>query len=313
MHQDRVLHLAAVAAGQHGAFSTEQALAIGFTRSAISRAVKSGIWQRPLPSTYVVSGSPATWERAVSVAVIGTGSEAIASHATAAHLWGLRSRPRNIEVTTPKAWRPTRDFVVHRSTDLIDSDTTCIDGIRVSTVARTLVDVGIPWGEGVAARCLDEAERRSLVEAREVASLLHRVARRGRNGVGPMRQVLELRLGWANLTESQIEDEFLRIMVAAGFQPPQPQVRLVRRGGRVISRVDFDFPEHDLVIYLDGRAYHSDRSSFQRDRRQQNALVLEQKRVLRFTAWDVFAAPAYVVATVAEALRTPLQSRNSVA
>jgi very-short-patch-repair endonuclease len=69
------------------------------------------------------------------------------------------------------------------------------------------------------------------------------------------------------------------------------------------SRVDFVYREINLVIALDGEQYHSDRMTFRNDRRQQNALTLENNRILRFTAWDVFAAPEYVVATVVAALR----------
>lgn len=276
---------------------------VGITSSVISRRVKSGSWSRPLPGVYLVAGAPATWQRAVSVAVLGSGAGAVASHATSAHLWGLTKRPRVIEVTTPQVWRPVRNHVIHRSTDLITEDVVEVDGIRTTSVARCLVDVSIPWGEGMAARCLDEAERRKLTTARQVANVLHRVARRGRNGVGPMREVLTVRLGWSDITESQLEDEFLRILVAAGVELPEPQVRIVRRGGKLISRVDFVYRPISLVIALDGEQFHSDRMTFRNDRRQQNDLTLENNRVLRFTAWDVFAAPEYVVATVVAALR----------
>lgn len=299
-----LLRISAEAARHHGAFTREYALKAGATNSAISRRVQSGTWLRPLPEVYLVSGSPATWHRAVAVAVYGSGQGAIASHATAAHLWDLLKRPKVIEVTTPKLWRPPREHIIHRSTDLIAGDIAEVKGIPCSTVARCLVDVGVPWGEGIAAQCLDEAVRRKLTTEREVATVLHRVARRGRNGAGPMRAVLSDRLGWSSLTESQLEDEYVRIMRAAGVELPEPQVNVVKRGGRLISRVDFIYRDIRLVIALDGEKYHSDRSTFRKDRRQQNDLTLEGFRVLRFTAWDVFAAPEYVVASVVAALRT---------
>lgn len=119
-----------------------------------------------------------------------------------------------------------------------------------------------------------------------------------------MRVVLADRLGWSSITESQLEAEFLRIMHAAGIELPISQVRIVKRGGRLIARVDFVYPELRLVIELDGERYHSDRDTFRKDRRKQNDLTLEGYRVLRFTAWDVFAAPEYVVAAVVTALNT---------
>lgn len=117
-----------------------------------------------------------------------------------------------------------------------------------------------------------------------------------------MRIVLSDRLGWSSITESQLEAEFVRIMQAAGIELPTPQVRIVKRGGRLIARVDFVYPEIRLVIELDSERYHADRDTFRKDRRKQNDLTLEGYRVLRFTAWDVFAASEYVVAAVAAAL-----------
>ncbi|MGH8928750.1 MAG: type IV toxin-antitoxin system AbiEi family antitoxin domain-containing protein [Acidimicrobiia bacterium] len=298
------MRISAEAARHHGAFTREQALQAGATRSTITRRVQSGAWLRALPNVYLVSGAPSTWYQAVALAVYGSGAGAIASHATAAHLWSLMSRPNVIEVTTPNPWRKPREHIIHRSTDLVDPDITEVNGIPCSTVARCMVDIGIPWGEGIAERCLDEAVRRRLTTDREVAAVLHRVARKGRNGVGPMRAVLSDRLGWSNITESQLEDEFVRIMRLAGVALPDPQVNLVKRGGRLISRVDFVYRDIRLVIALDGERYHSDRNTFRSDRRQQNDLTLEDYRVLRFTAWDVFAAPEYVVASVVAALRT---------
>ena len=119
-----------------------------------------------------------------------------------------------------------------------------------------------------------------------------------------MRAILSDRLGWTSLSESALEDEYIRIMRAAHVELPEPQVNIVKRGGTLISRVDFVYREIRLVIALDGERYHSDSRTFRKDRRQQNDLTLEGFRVLRFTAWDVFAAPEYVVAAVVAALRT---------
>jgi len=118
-----------------------------------------------------------------------------------------------------------------------------------------------------------------------------------------MRAILSDWLGWSTLTESQLEDEFVRIMRAAGVELPEPQVNIVKKGGRLISRVDFVYRDVRLVIALDGERYHSDRDAFRKDRRQQNDLMLDGFRILRFTAWDVFAAPDYVVGSVVAALR----------
>lgn len=236
------------------------------------------------------------------MAVLSFGPSAVASHATACHLWGMARRPNQIEVSITTKGIPTRDHIIHRTTDLVDIDTTVVNGLGCTTLARSLVDVGVPWGQGFVARCLDEALRRRLVTVQAVAAVLHGVARKGRNGVGPMRYVLLERVGALELSEGIMEDEFLRIMKAAGVDLPAPQVELYRRGGRLIARVDFVYHQFRLVIELDGEAFHSDRDSFRKDRRKQNALVLEGYRVLRFTYFDLFAASEYVVSQVVRAI-----------
>ncbi len=115
-------------------------------------------------------------------------------------------------------------------------------------------------------------------------------------------RVLIDRLGWSSLTESQIEAEFARIMVAAGIALPVPQVNVAKRNGILIARVDFVYRDIRLVIALDGERYHSNRETFRQGSPATERPVLEGFRVLRFTAWDVFAAPEYVVASVVAAL-----------
>ena len=303
MDKDVLLRITATASHHHGAFTRKMALDAGATPSMIDRRVRGGEWQRPCEGVYLVAGSPATWERAVAVATFGSGRGSVASHATAAHIWDIGPRPRVIEVTSPMKGRPSREHVIHRSLDLEDQDVTERMGIPITSVARTLVDIGVPWGEALASRALDEAQRRALTELRAVAAVLHRVARKGRRGVGVMRLILEDRLGWTGITQSQLEDEFLRILRAAGVELPVSQVRIVKRGGRTVARVDFVYPDVRLIIELDGERYHTDRGTFRSDRRRQNELIQEGYRVLRFTAWDVFAAPDYVVAQVVAARR----------
>lgn len=296
------LRLTARAASQHGVFTTSQAAELDVASSVLSRRVRNGSLARPYEGVYVVAGTPATWERSVIVAVYSSSAQAVASHATACHLYELARRPRRIEVSVPGDSRPVRNHIIHRSTDLVPTDVQLVKGIPCTSPARTLVDSGIPWGEKFAGRCLDEGVRRGIVSDAEVAAVLHRVGRKGRNGVGPIRLVLVTRLGWAGLTESQIEAELFRLLKEAGIDLPEAQVRIHRRGGAIIARVDFIFHEVMLVIELDGFNFHADPQSFRRDRRSQNALVLEGYRVLRFSAWDVMAAPEYVVSQVMAAL-----------
>jgi very-short-patch-repair endonuclease len=261
MDKEIALRISADAARHHGVFTRAMALKAGASESMIDRRIRKGEWQRPYSGVYVMAGTPATWERAVVASVFGAGPGAAASHRTAVHLWGLCDRPKIIEVTSPLKGRPEREHVIHRSTDLSASDVREVAGIPMTTVTRSLVAVGVPWGQGLASRALDEALRRQLTDLTAIASQLHRVARRGRRGAGVMRSILEDRLGWSGITQSQLEDEYLRIMRLAGLTLPESQVRILRKGGRIIARVDFVYPKIRLIVELDGERYHTGRDT----------------------------------------------------
>jgi very-short-patch-repair endonuclease len=68
--------------------------------------------------------------------------------------------------------------------------------------------------------------------------------------------------------------------------------------GRLVARVDFGFPQHRLVVEIDGYAYHHDRHRFQRDRQRQNDLAALGWVVLRFTWFDLHERPGELVARI---------------
>lgn len=116
--------------------------------------------------------------------------------------------------------------------------------------------------------------------------------------MGPARKILVKRLAWDQITESQLEDRFLRLVQS--YELPRPETQYVVRdpSGDFVARADFAYPEARLLVELDGAAYHTDPVSFQRDRSRQNRLVALGFVVLRFTYWDLMAAPDYVVDAV---------------
>ena len=68
--------------------------------------------------------------------------------------------------------------------------------------------------------------------------------------------------------------------------------------GQVVAEIDFADPELKIAIEVDGRAFHSDRRSFERDRERQNMLVIRGWIVLRFTWERLVNDPEGVVAEI---------------
>src|SRR4051812_32976959 len=77
-----------VAAAQHNLITTDQLTAAGLSNEQIYRWVERGLLTRIRPNIYRTLGGRQTWEQAVLAACLAAGEPAVASHRTAARLWG---------------------------------------------------------------------------------------------------------------------------------------------------------------------------------------------------------------------------------
>jgi predicted transcriptional regulator of viral defense system len=128
---------------QHGAMSSSQLRGLGITPKQIHRLIADR-WLVPVrPGVFVVAGAPPTWHQAVMAAVLAAGPQAVASHSTAANLWGLPGVERAAtELSTSRPDRRRLDGVVaHRTVAFLDCEHTTLERIPLTTVARTIVDL----------------------------------------------------------------------------------------------------------------------------------------------------------------------------
>jgi DEAD/DEAH box helicase/Domain of unknown function (DUF1998)/Helicase conserved C-terminal domain len=102
--------------------------------------------------------------------------------------------------------------------------------------------------------------------------------------------------------ESFLEQAFYERLVDAGLPLPTLQVsRYV--GKRLITRVDAEYREPSISIFLDGRAYHAqDAEKIRDDLHRRNQLERRGVCVLEFTYGDVMNDFAYVLETLGAAL-----------
>lgn len=294
--------LAAIAEQQHGVVSLAQARRIGLSDHQIHREVRRGRLARPARTTLLIAGCPPSWKQTVMVAVMAAGDPALASHQTAAYLWGLVDlKPDRIDLVMPRWDRSAQHFRVHESKDLVPADSRLIAAIPATSPPRTVVDLGAtaPW---LVESALERGIRLGLMTVTDVSNFVTRVARRGRRGVGVIRPLIEQRLRWDTATESELEDLFRKVWSAPGRPDPVAQHRIEDFSGSFVCRADFAFPDTRLRVELDSEAYHMDRPTFRRDRSVQNRTELLGWRTLRYTWWDLTARPAEVVREVARAL-----------
>lgn len=208
-----------------------------------------------------------------------------------------------VHVTLPGAGgsrvRARQGIRLHAVAELDRADHTLWEGLPVTSPGRTLIDLagdGLP--ERALARAVEQAQVTRLTTGADLRALVRRS--RGRRGVARLRASLDA-LGEPSLTRSEAEGRLLDLVRRAGLPRPRTNVRL--HG----YEVDFHWPEHGLVVEVDGYAFHGGRAAFERDRRRDSALAAAGQRVVRLTWRRITAEPDGVTqelrTMLAEALR----------
>jgi hypothetical protein len=208
-------------------------------------------------------------------------------------------RPVDVEISMKRHYRRIRDDVIsHESKDLRASDIATVDGVPVTSAVRTVVDLGASSSPRFVERCLDSGLRRELFTAWQVRCFIARVARPGRNGVGTIRPLVEERLEWATITESDLEDLARIVIKSVGHPMPETQYLLNRAGGAFVGRYDFAYPTRMSIIEADSYRWHMDSASFERDRVKQNEAQALGWTVYRITWRQLVDDPESVRAIV---------------
>jgi very-short-patch-repair endonuclease len=150
------------------------------------------------------------------------------------------------------------------------------DGIPVSTVARTLVDLADVLTERRLADAVHEAEVLRVFDLKAVRASESRLS--GRNG-----RLARVLAAYAEpaLTRNEVERRFLELCRSHSL--PQPRTNALLHG----FEVDFHWPDANLVVEVDGAATHLTRRKFVEDRRRDRALAKKGVRVARVAASDL--------------------------
>jgi hypothetical protein len=237
-----------LARSQHGVVTRGQLLALGLGDEAIKHRIRKGRLHRIGRGVYVVGRPELSQRGRWMAAVLSCGSKAVLSHRSAAALWGVRpDAPSNAEVSVRYASPRHRPGVcVYRRTRLREGDVTRVDGIPVTTIALTLVDLARVVDSRALERAVNEADRLNLIDPDTLYAELARYP--GYRGVAALRGLLAERT--FRLTDSELERRFLRLLRRQGL--PLPQTGAMVNG----FKVDFFWPQLGLVVETDGLRYH---------------------------------------------------------
>lgn len=287
-----------LSARQHGVVTRAQLLHLGFTSAAIRHRVASGRLHPLWRGVYAV-GRPTVSERGRwMAAVLSCGPDALLSHRSAAGLWGILRPFRVLEVVVPSDKRRLRPGItVHRHSGSARGRREVVDGIPVTDVVTTLVDVATCVSDALLLRALNQADRRDLVDAGEFRATLDGLP--PRPGLGRLKALLDQQ--GSAFVDTLLELRFLRLVRAAGLPEPELQARV---NG---YRVDFHWPGLGLVVETDGPRDHRTPAQQSKDRRRDQAHAVAGLTSLRFTEAQVRHEPDRVretLAAVSERLRS---------
>lgn len=287
---------------RHGVFSVEEVHRAGGDRWLIGRRVRSGRWERLSSRVLGIPGSPETLRRNLTAAQLHD-PVAVGSHTAAAalHRFILVPRPRP-EVTSDYAGKQRSPFAaVHVSIDLTDDDVVEVDGLRVTSIARTAADLLTVRSRPRVERIVDDLLSGGRLTLDELKATHDRYARGGRPTTVAMREIIAARgPGWI-APGSVLEAEALDLIRAAGLPEPDRQYQLPGWGdGPALA--DLAWPAWRVIVELDGRRWHARDAAHQIDRERDNAVVLAGWSPFRFTAAHVRDRPGYVTTTLRRAL-----------
>lgn len=257
----------------YGVLTELQLLALGATDRWITQRVRCGWLVRVHRGVYRVAGVPASWESLAAAAVAALPGAAL-SHRSAARLLGLDAGPATSELhllAPTGCIRPRLDGVhLHRTRSWCQEDVVCVGVLRVTSPARTIVDLSPDLTRPSLERMLDDACVRGLVAPERVRRVLTRLGTRGRPGAGAL--VAALRPWEAGRLDSVAEAAVERLLRRFRLPPARPQYEVRDGDGAFVARLDFAWPERRVALEVDGFRWHSSPRALHADLARQNRL-----------------------------------------
>lgn len=211
-------------------------------------------------------------------AVLRGGTGTVLSHRPAGDEWGLRRWAGGPAVTTPTPRRPIIGIETHCSSIPAD-ERTILNGIPITTVPRTLLDLATIIDHDAMVRALNEAEVRELGDSLTLPALLDR--HRGERGVASLRRALEDASCGRGITREQLEERFAAFV--RSHRLPPPLLNTPVRAGDHVYEADASWPQARLIVELQSVTFHGTALAMTRDAERARHLALAGWIVLQVT------------------------------
>jgi Protein of unknown function (DUF559) len=279
----RDVRVAQLAGRQFNRVSRRQLIALGLSDAAIAHRVATG--RLVAVEDGVLAVAPVLehddWGRWMGATLTAPGS--MLSHVSAATARGIWSLPRQFEtITRPGSGGPRRHggVLVFRSSTLA-GEYEVLQGIPITSVCRTLLDLAGGVSDQALARALREAVRLQLTTVGGLADRLGHY--RGRRGSRRLAVAIARYTGLPlERARSGAEVRALEVLRTAGR--PLPRLNLSIAG----LEADLSWSSPRLIIEIDGDPFHLDRGE---DARKEARWKAAGWTVRRVSSDDVYQRP----------------------
>ena len=273
--------------------------ASGLSRSSWYRAIRSGQLEQLHPGVARLHGTNDTPEQRIAAAVLAVGAPALASHRSAAHLWGI-ARPTDDPVDIIVAGRrrlpALSNVVIHRPKDLERLTPQRRENITCTNILRTLLDLGAVDG-GAVPDAVGHAIAHHHVTVPTLESVVIQHSEHGRAGIVALRNAVD---AWAidgKPTDSLLEAMMQRLVDTHRLPPVEFHPMICG------WEVDFRVIGTPVILECDGWTHHGlQRHRFERDRDRDADLIAAGWIIVRFTYRAITARPKATADRIAAAV-----------
>lgn len=264
--------------------SLGQLQACSLSKDRIGRATAAGHLHALGGGVYCLAAAPPTPRGRCWAALLRGRPESAISHRTAAVLWALLKDWGALVHLTARSHRRHRAGLAMHQAALAPQDVVQRHGLRVTSLARTLLDLAATESHAVLLVAVRQALTLHRTRKRSIFAILERAG--GHRGRGPLRRALAAIATdpGAGDTRGALEDAFwLALVPHVDRLPPYERNVQIRLPSGEVYLADIVFPGPRVVLELDARDHHDNDPSFDSDRRRDQRLAATGRIVMRIT------------------------------
>jgi very-short-patch-repair endonuclease len=267
----------------------------GISDDTIDRLAAKGHLHHLHRAVFAVGHTAPTRFADETAALLACGPHAALSHATAARLWKLipdTGTSIHVTIRGRHGARP-KGVHLHRTSRLTRGEVRTVDGLPVTSPARSLLDFAVDAELRTLERAIEEAVIQKLVTEASLRTAAGRT--RGHRGAARVTAILAKQRE-PGITRSKAERRFRALIRAAQLPEPKTNVRLHGYS------VDAYWPDLGVVVEVQSHKFHLTKAALERDTRKAARLTAAGLTVSYVTWVQMDEEPFAVVARVAQVL-----------